>query len=57
LGQFTGKPVFEEDIDGDIPQNEEYYCIFSGDKFIGVYKRVFENGIVLRAEFVLTPIK
>ncbi len=54
---FTGKPVFEEDIDGDIPQNEEYYCIFSGDKFIGVYKRVFENGIVLRAEFVLTPIK
>ena len=54
---FTGKPVFEEDIDEDIPQNEGYYCIFSGDKFIGVYKGVFENGIVLRAEFVLTPIK
>lgn len=56
---FTGKPVFEEDLESDIKEVKEEgrYCVFCGDKFIGVYKRVFEDDIILRGEFVLTPLK
>ena len=55
---FTGKPVYEEDLESDMKEvkKEGRYCIFCKDKFVGVYKRVFENEIILRSEFVLQPI-
>ena len=57
---YTGKPVYENDVKSDINKimYEGKYCVFSEDKksFIGIYRRVFENDIVLRAEFVMAPI-
>ena len=58
---YTGKPIYENDVKSDLKQmtHEGKYCVFSEDKksFVGIYKRVYEDDIVLRADFVMAPIK
>jgi H/ACA ribonucleoprotein complex subunit 4 len=49
---LTGKPIFKEDLLGEIKIREGDVCVFSGLKFIGVYKKVDEKGILLKPEFV-----
>jgi len=56
---FNGKPLFEKAIiskSKDLKNNEKV-CVFSGEKFIGVYRVSKEKEIFARAEFVLQPIK
>jgi len=45
---LQGKPVHK----GDIEVEDERFAIFSGERFIGVYKKVEEGEIISRAEFV-----
>jgi len=54
---FTGKPIHKEDLESEEPKEEGRYCIFGGNKFVGVYHRVFEDKIILRGEFVFQPVK
>jgi len=49
---LTGKPIFKKDMIGKLP-DAEIFAIFSEDKFIGVYRKVDEEDIIGRAEFVL----
>lgn len=46
---LTGKPIYKGEIDID----EELFCLFKEDRFIGVYRRVNEKDIIARAEWVL----
>lgn len=48
---LTGKPLFEKDILGERP-TEENFALFSKDKFIGLYKKVKEKDIFARSTFV-----
>ena len=48
---LTGKPLMKSDIKDKLPE-EERFCIFNKDVFIGVYKKVDEGDIIARAEFV-----
>lgn len=48
---LTGKPLMKNDF-VDIPK-EDLFSIFLEDKFIGVYRKVDEEEIIARAEFVL----
>lgn len=56
---FTGKPIFEKDIEGKIEkfQDGETICVFSGERFIGMYKVVNEEYVFAKAMFVMQPIK
>lgn len=48
---LTGKPIFEKDIEsGEIKEGNN--SVFCGEKFVGVYRRVSENEIIARAEFI-----
>ena len=38
-------------------EKNKIICIFSGGKFIGMFKVVNENNIFAKPEFVLQPIK
>ncbi len=49
---LIGKPLMKEDIDAKEIKNIDKFCLFSQDKFIGVYKLVEEGDIIARAEFV-----
>jgi H/ACA ribonucleoprotein complex subunit 4 len=49
---LNGKPLTEDDLIGKIP-NSELISVFSKEKFIGIYKKVSENNIIARPEFVL----
>jgi len=50
---LTGKPIFKKDLAGELKiKDNEDFCVFSGDKFTGVYKKVSEGDIIGRAEFV-----
>jgi len=46
---LRGKPIHKQDL-RQVPETD--FAIFSGDKFIGIYKPVDEGEIVARAEFV-----
>ena len=49
-----GKPLFRSNVDGDIEGLKEgdFFALFSGKKFIGIYRRTSEEIIFARAEFV-----
>jgi len=47
---LTGKPLNKSDIEA-IPK-EETFALFNGDTFLGVYKKLDENNILARPEFV-----
>ena len=49
---LNGKPLMKDDLIGKIP-NSELISVFSKEKFIGIYKKVNENNIIARPEFVL----
>jgi len=54
---FTGKPVLKEDIVKSIDVNENYLiCVFSDNKFIGVYRVINSRDIFAKPEFVMQPI-
>ena len=53
---LTGKPIFKKDLASsnfEKLKNGNCFAIFSEDKFIGVYRKVDEEDIIARAEFVL----
>jgi H/ACA ribonucleoprotein complex subunit 4 len=52
FGLKSGKPVFRKDFADDKIPEEERFALFLREKFIGIYKRVKENDIVARPEFV-----
>jgi len=49
-GLLNGKPIMNDDVKS-VP-NSELFSVFSGERFIGIYKRVDEEEIIARAEFV-----
>ncbi len=55
---FTGKPLLEKDLEEKSDASEgEIVCVFSGEKFIGVYKIIKSREIFAKPEFVLQPMK
>lgn len=55
---FNGSPLFAEDIEkkeGDYKVGNRT-CVFSGEKFIGVYSIVKSGNVFAKPEFVLQPI-
>ncbi|MFH1311128.1 MAG: RNA-guided pseudouridylation complex pseudouridine synthase subunit Cbf5 [Nanoarchaeota archaeon] len=53
---FHGSPLFNKDIENKDKVNDKI-CVFSGDKFIGIYLVVNKEDIFAKPEFVLQPIK
>lgn len=54
---FHGKPIHQEDLEKKIKiAKEEKICVFSGDKFIGMFKIINEKEIFAKSEFVMQPI-
>jgi len=52
-----GSPVYYEYLKNiKDKENEGKFCVFEGEKFIGVYKVTAEEKIFARPEFVLQPI-
>ena len=52
-----GSPLFNNEISTkDKFKADEKICVFSNDKFIGVFKVVLEDKIFAKPEFVLQPI-
>ena len=49
---LTGKPLFKQDIQGEIP-NSERFVLFNNSVFIGAYKIAKEGDIIARPEFVV----
>lgn len=47
---LNGKPLMKKDIDEGIKY--DLFCVFNNDIFIGIYKRVNEENILARPEFV-----
>ena len=53
-----GSPIYYEHLKNiKDRENEEKFCAFEGEKFIGIYKVTAEGKIFARPEFVLQPIK
>lgn len=48
---LTGKPLFKEDIVGDIPE-EETFALFHKEQFISINKKYIEGDIIAKPEFV-----
>lgn len=46
---LTGKPIYK----GEIEIKEDLFCLFKENQLIGIYRRVEENNIIARAEWVL----
>jgi len=55
-----GQPIYKEDLKGKTDKEnfkkDDKVCVFSGDRFIGVFKVVNEGRIFAKGEFVLQPI-
>lgn len=51
-GLLNGKPLMKEDIYKGIP-NSELFAVFNRERFVGIYKKIEEDNIIARAEFVL----
>ncbi len=49
---LTGKPISEENLAEEIKVKEGNVAIFSSKRFVGVYRRVNGDKIILRPEFV-----
>lgn len=52
-----GSPIHDDFLKGEAKATEGRVCIFSGDRFIGVYSVVNEGGVFAKSDFVLQPIK
>jgi len=51
LAEFlTGKPILRSDLEDDVPEGK--VAVFCGERFVGIYRKVDEGNIVLRAEWV-----
>jgi len=48
---LTGKPLYKDDVKLNLKEGKNF-VLFSGDRFIGVYRKVNEGEIIARAEFV-----
>lgn len=48
----SGKPLFKRDIVQEKTPTDEHFALFLKEKFIGLYKRVKEDDIIARPEFV-----
>lgn len=59
LGKLlTGKPIFQEDLkEKNKIQKDEVISVFSGEKFIGMYKVLNEEEVFAKSKFVLQPLK
>lgn len=51
-GLLNGKPLMKNDLEENIKLNERF-SIFNNNKLIGIYKKVDEESIIARPEFVL----
>jgi|SRR3989344_5835183 len=55
---LTGKPIHNKDVIGKQKiETGKIICIFSDNRFIGMYKVINEGNIFARAEFVMQEIK
>lgn len=55
---LTGKPIYEEDIIKDDGwKKNSIVCVFSDEKFIGMYKIIRDKKILAKAEFVMQDLK
>ena len=55
---FTGKHFFNHYLKKTEKfERDEIICVFSGERFIGMYKVINEGEIFAKADFVLQPIK
>ena len=54
---YNGSPLFIKDMAEKSGVKERRICVFSGDKFIGVYNLINSGGVLAKPEFVLQPIK
>ncbi len=55
---FTGKPVLKEDLKkSEKFEDNKIICVFSDEKFIGMYEIVNESHVFAKPKFVLQPLK
>ena len=54
---FNGSPIFIKDLEKKENKTKGRMCVFSEDKFIGIYSIINEKEIFAKPEFVLQPIK
>ena len=55
---FTGKPIYKEDlIKKEKMKDGQVICVFSNNKFVGMYKVINEEKIFAKAMFVLQPLR
>jgi H/ACA ribonucleoprotein complex subunit 4 len=55
---FTGKPIHKGDlVKQEKFEKEKIVCVFSGEKFIGMYKVVNDEEVFAKGEFVMQEIK
>lgn len=55
---FNGSPIFDRDLDKKYEvEKGKRICVFSKDKFIGIYSVINSGEIFAKPEFVLQPIK
>jgi len=53
-----GSPIYYEYLkNNEDRKNKDKFCIFEGDKFMGIYNVTAEGKIFARPEFVLQEIK
>lgn len=54
---FNGSPLFVKDITEKVKVDNKRCCVFSGDKFIGIYSVINSGEVFAMPEFVLQPIR
>ena len=55
---FVGKPIHKNDLIGEEKfEEEKIVCIFSGKRFIGMYKTVNEDDVFAKSLFVMQEIR
>ena len=55
---YSGKKIYTEDIiEAPELKPEKVICVFSGDKFMGMYRTIMKDDLIAKAEFVLQPIE
>jgi len=54
-----GSPIFDNFLKDKLDKlkQDEIFCIFQDDKFIGMFKKVDEDKVIARGEFVMQEIK
>ena len=55
---LVGKPIHNEDLEGkEKVEKDQIICIFSGDRFIGMYQVILGEEIFAKSKFVMQEIK